>query len=59
MDYAFKNFGNEVEIRNRAIAGKIILRQIVFFNRGRTVAFLKISGKVPSDRVRLIMVVIG
>jgi len=26
MDDAFKNFGNEVKIRDRAIAGKIVRR---------------------------------
>ena len=28
---AFKDFGNEIEIRNRAVAGKIIGRKVVLF----------------------------
>ena len=34
MDDSFEDFGNEVEIRDWAVTGEVILRQIVLFEVG-------------------------
>jgi hypothetical protein len=59
MNYTFKNFGYEIQIRNGTITGQVIMGKRMFLMKRLTMADLKLSGKVPSVSERLMIVVMS